>query len=86
MLGRSVMIKSLSMNDPVYPFRKVAEKLNQADIVFVNLESPLVANCPSSNSGFKFCADPKMIEGLKFAGVDVVSLANNHTLNYGRGG
>jgi poly-gamma-glutamate capsule biosynthesis protein CapA/YwtB (metallophosphatase superfamily) len=86
MLGRSVMTQSLKINDPSYPFRKVSEKLNQADIVFVNLENPIISNCPSSNSGFKFCADPKMIEGLKFAGVDVVSLANNHTLNYGKEG
>jgi poly-gamma-glutamate capsule biosynthesis protein CapA/YwtB (metallophosphatase superfamily) len=86
MLGRSVMTQSLKINDPSYPFRKVSEKLNQADIVFVNLENPIISNCPSSNSGFKFCADPKMVEGLKFAGVDIVSLANNHTLNYGKEG
>lgn len=86
MLGRSVMTKSLNMNDPIYPFRNVAEKLNQADIVFANLENPIISNCPSSNSGFKFCADPKMDEGIKFAGVDIVSLANNHILNYGKDG
>jgi len=86
MLGRSVMTKSLGMNDPPYPFRKVAERLSQADIVFANLENPVISNCPSSDSGFKFCADPKMVEGLKFAGVDIVSLANNHILNYGKEG
>jgi poly-gamma-glutamate synthesis protein (capsule biosynthesis protein) len=80
------MIKSLSMNDPSYPFRKVADKLNQADIFFADLENPIITNCPYSDSGFKFCADPKMVEGLKFAGIDVVSLANNHTLNHGNGG
>lgn len=86
MLGRSVMTKSLGMNDPTYPFIKVAEKLSSVDIVFVNLENPIIANCPSSNSGFKFCADPIMVEGLKFAGIDVVSLANNHISNYGLDG
>jgi poly-gamma-glutamate capsule biosynthesis protein CapA/YwtB (metallophosphatase superfamily) len=86
MLGRSVMTKSLGVNDPVYPFRKVADRLNQADIVFANLENPIVTNCPLSNSGFKFCANPKMVEGLKLAGVDIVSLANNHILNYGEEG
>ena len=30
-----------------------------------------------------FCADPKAIAGLTFAGIDVVSLANNHLGNYG---
>ncbi|HKC04644.1 MAG TPA: CapA family protein [Patescibacteria group bacterium] len=86
MLGRSVMVASLKMNDPDYPFRKVADKLSKADIVFSNLETPIISKCPPSNAGFKFCADPKMVEGLKFAGVDIVNLANNHTLNYGEEG
>jgi poly-gamma-glutamate synthesis protein (capsule biosynthesis protein) len=86
MLGRGVMIQSLGTNDPAYPFRKVADRLNQADIVFSNLENPIIVNCPPSDSGFIFCADPKMVGGLKFAGVNVVSLANNHILNYGEEG
>jgi len=86
MLGRSVMTQSLSMSDPSYPFRKVADKLKENDIVFANLEDPIINNCPVSNSGFKFCADPRMVEGLKFAGINIVNLANNHILNYGRDG
>ncbi len=86
MLGRSVMTKSLKDNDPNYPFLYVSDVLRNADIVFSNLENPIVDNCPYVNSGFKFCADPKMIEGLKYAGVDIVSLANNHILNYGKEG
>lgn len=86
MLGRSVMSKSLKVKNPNYPFVNVADVLRSADIVFSNLESPIVDNCPYTDSGFKFCSDPKMIEGLKFAGIDVVSLANNHMLNYGKEG
>jgi poly-gamma-glutamate synthesis protein (capsule biosynthesis protein) len=86
MLGRSVMTKSLRTNNPNYPFMNVADTLRSADIVFSNLENPIVDNCPYVDSGFKFCSDPKMIEGLKYAGVDVVSLANNHILNYGKEG
>jgi poly-gamma-glutamate synthesis protein (capsule biosynthesis protein) len=36
--------------------------------------------------GMIFCADPQSIEGLKFAGFDVLTLANNHIFNYGRSG
>jgi len=86
MLGRTVMTKSLDLGDPTYPFKKVAERLRSADLVFVNLENPIVEDCPRHYEGFKFCADPKMVEGLVFAGVDVVNLANNHTLNYGHAG
>ena len=64
----------------------VADLLRSADIVFSNLENPIVDNWPHVDSGFKFCSDPKMIEGLKYAGVDVVSLANNHILNYRKEG
>ncbi len=86
MLGRNVMITSLDKNDPIYPFRKVGEVLAKADLTLANLENPIIKNCPRINSGFTFCADPKMVEGLIFAGIDVVNLANNHSLNFGRKG
>ena len=86
MLGRSVMSKSLKIKNPDYPFMNVADLLRGADIVFSNLESPIIDGCLYSDSGFKFCSDPKMIDGLKYAGVDIVNLANNHTLNYGKEG
>ncbi len=86
MLSRSVMTKSLKKNNSIYPFEHVAEELRKADIVFSNLEGPIVENCPYFDSGMKFCADPKMIEGLKYAGIDIVNLANNHIFNYGQEG
>lgn len=86
MLGRSVMTKSLKVKNPNYSFMNVAGVLKDADIVFSNLESPIINNCPFSDSGFKFCSSPEMIEGLKYAGIDIVNLANNHILNYGKEG
>jgi poly-gamma-glutamate synthesis protein (capsule biosynthesis protein) len=86
MLGRTVMTKSLDSGDPTYPFKKVASKLAEADFVFVNLENPIIENCPRTSTGLKFCADPKLTSGLKLAGVDVVTLANNHAGDYGKGG
>ena len=86
MLGRTVMTKSLDSGEPTYPFEKVAGQLAEADFVFVNLENPIIENCPRTSTGLKFCTDPKLTSGLKFAGVDVVTLANNHALDYGKGG
>lgn len=86
MLGRSVMAKSLEVGDNTYPFRKVADVLRGSDLVLINLENPIVENCPVTNEGLKFCARPEMIEGLTFAGVDMVSLANNHSRNYSEEG
>ncbi len=86
MLGRTVMIASLDMGKPMYPFLVVADRLKQADIAFANLESPIVTGCPRTTTGFKFCTDPQMVQGLTFAGIDVVTLANNHIENYGNKG
>ena len=70
-------------NDPNFPFWNVGKVLKDADLVFVNLESPIVTDCPRIFEGYKFCAPPLMMEGLVTAGVDVVTLANNHTYNFG---
>lgn len=87
MLGRSVLIRSLDKeNDPIYPFLEVSEFLSSADLVFANLETPIVTNCPRFEHGFTFCADSRMVEGLVYSGVNVVSLANNHILNFGKEG
>lgn len=86
MLGRTVMTKSLDSGEPTYPFKKVAGQLAEADFVFVNLENPIIENCPRTSTGLKLCTDPKLISGLKLAGVDVVTLANNHALDYGKRG
>jgi len=86
MLGRSVMGVSLAKDDPNYPFEKVADILKKSDVVFGNLENPIIASCPKLDSGLKFCADPKMVQGLSYAGVNIVNLANNHSSNYGQDG
>jgi len=82
LLGRTVMTESLELKDPLYPFREVGQVLRDADITFINLENPIIENCPLKYSGMVFCANPEMIEGLNFAGVDVVTLANNHSMDY----
>lgn len=86
MLGRAVNFKTLRLQNPIWSFEKTAETLKNTDFTFINLESPLVENCPITTEGMKFCADPKNIAGLKFAGIDIANLANNHANNYGSEG
>jgi len=87
MIGRGVLINALDkINDPNYPFLYVTEYLSGADIVFSNSESPIVTNCPRFEHGFTFCTDPKMVKGLVFSNINMVSLANNHILNFGKDG
>lgn len=86
MLGRSVMGSALDNTDNLYPFRKTSEFLKNADITMVNLENPIIKDCPRVSGGFKFCTSPDVAKGLSFSGIDIVSLSNNHSANYGQSG
>lgn len=81
--ARVVNIQVTKFNNFKWPYEKTADILRSGDITFINLETPLIKDCPLVNDGFKFCGSDKNIEGLLFAGVDVASLANNHAGNYG---
>ncbi|MBI3944370.1 MAG: CapA family protein, partial [Armatimonadetes bacterium] len=69
-----------------YPFRHVAGILSGADIAFGNLECPLSAEGIKTPKPFSFRADPAAAECLRRAGLDIVSLANNHAMDCGRSG
>jgi poly-gamma-glutamate capsule biosynthesis protein CapA/YwtB (metallophosphatase superfamily) len=67
-----------------YPFAALADELKNADLTFGNLETSVsTRGKPAANKTFTFRSDPKTLEGLVNAGFDAVSLANNHTLDYG---
>lgn len=81
MLGRRV--GQAYADDPEAPFRPFAERLAAADITVANLESTLSDNGRPTQGGDSFFADPRMLAGLHLAGIDGVSLANNHLGDYG---
>ncbi|MEA3403849.1 MAG: CapA family protein [Armatimonadota bacterium] len=86
MLDRSVW-KRVQANGPKSIFEPVREDLQAADICFANLECPLSTVGPHSpREHLLFRADPAAVEVLVDGGVDVVALANNHTLNAGEAG
>ncbi len=69
---------------PSYPYKYTAHIFKEADISFANLESPLSTKGePIPDKEYTFRAHPKVAEGLKEVGFDVLSLANNHILDYG---
>lgn len=84
--ARSVNSVMTRRNNFKYSFGKTADFLKVSDLVFINLETPLIPGCKLTDKGMKFCGSEKAVEGLIFAGVDVVSLANNHAGNYGTSG
>jgi len=85
-LGREINWQINQKNDPEFPFLLVKSELEAADISTANLEGPLLKDCPLSRAGFKFCGQARNGQGLKFAGIDLVSLANNHATNFGPDG
>jgi poly-gamma-glutamate capsule biosynthesis protein CapA/YwtB (metallophosphatase superfamily) len=78
MLSRHVAARMKAANDPALPFRQIAGYFKEADLAFVNLESPFSDKGGPPTAGMVFKAPPEAVEGLKFAGIDVVSTANNH--------
>jgi len=80
--GRNVHQKMVAANDFTRPFRNVAPYLAAYDFTFGNLEGNLSRSLPqpSDPHSFTFVSDPAMIEGMLLAGLDAVTLANNHSV------
>lgn len=75
---------AMALNGASWAFEGVREELGSADYAIANLESP------AGIGGAKYCekrvyfkADPNHLDALVDAGIDMVSLANNHALDYG---
>lgn len=83
MLARGVGAKMKATGDWTYPFREIAPTLARADLTFANLECPVSDVGTNRQHLYSFRADPRAIEGLKLAGFDVASLANNHAYDWG---
>lgn len=67
-----------------YPFAKMIDWLAPADLTIGNFESAL-GNLGEAveNKSYPFQAPPEAVQSLQSGGFDVVSLANNHALDYG---
>jgi poly-gamma-glutamate capsule biosynthesis protein CapA/YwtB (metallophosphatase superfamily) len=70
----------------VGPRGLVRKLLSAADIAIVNHEGPAPNDHSYHPGGFTFTFDPALLEGVANAGVDIVSLANNHIRNAGSKG
>ena len=84
MLSRSVGVLMAEKDDYLWPFRNIAEFLRSADLTFANLENPVSSRGVKVGSIYSFRADPKTLDGMQYAGFDIVSIANNHMWDYGR--
>lgn len=78
MLTRSVGKKIEEVGDWRWPFLKIGDYLSSADLTFGNLETTISSGGYNVGSIYSFRSDPRVMEGLKFAGFDLLSVANNH--------
>lgn len=84
--ARSVNYQTLKRNDITWAWKHIMPILTSGDITLINLESPLVPNCPTTVEGMVFCGSQRHVEGLKAAHVTIANVANNHMGNYGQKG
>jgi poly-gamma-glutamate synthesis protein (capsule biosynthesis protein) len=78
--------RRIAARGPGYPFAHATASLRSADIAFGNIECPVSDEGKPAPKPFSFRASRRAASGLADAGFDVLSLANNHTLDCGRSG
>lgn len=88
MLGR-IVADHINRLGADYPLAPVATLLAGADLAIVNLECALTsshARWQGAPKAFYFSAPQAALGTLRDAGIDMVSVANNHTLDFGVAG
>lgn len=70
--------------DPLQLLAPIAPLLSSADLAMVNLETAITERGePVAGKAFHFRSPAESFLALEAAGVDVVTMANNHALDYG---
>ena len=83
MLGGSVGDK-IKKFGPYFPFEKLSSEMQPSDMFFGNLECTLCeGDKPPNPKKILLHSDASVIKGLKKSGINIVSLANNHSFDYG---
>lgn len=87
LLDRGVGEKT-DLHGSEYPYLIVKNILPKADIAFGNLECPITdGGIPAlKRPYYLFRGGPNDAKALKECGFDILNLANNHTMDYGRKG
>jgi poly-gamma-glutamate capsule biosynthesis protein CapA/YwtB (metallophosphatase superfamily) len=70
-------------HQPETALAQVAPLLSGADLTVVNLETAVTDRGTAEDKSFTFRAPPSVFDALRVAGVDVVSMANNHGVDFG---
>jgi poly-gamma-glutamate synthesis protein (capsule biosynthesis protein) len=71
------------LRDPAAAFGPIASVLKSADFTMVNLETAVTSRGTPQPKTYHFRTTPAAFTALRDAGVDLVTMANNHVLDYG---
>ncbi len=66
-----------------YPFQHLQAVLTDTDIFFTNLEAPFGVGGQAFPKQYTFQVDPSLVAVLTGAGINLVSLGNNHIMDFG---
>ncbi|WP_230632820.1 CapA family protein [Paenibacillus athensensis] len=66
-----------------YPYSNVKALLSDPDYTIANLETPVTTRGEQQTKEYAYRSPPEAIPALKASGIDLVNLANNHTLDFG---
>ncbi len=73
----------MEQHGAIYPFERVVPLLQDADLTIANLENTLTEGGTPADKFYTFRAPPRFASGLVDAGIDAVSLGNNHAADFG---
>ncbi|GAA0371213.1 CapA family protein [Bacillus horti] len=69
----------------MYPWEQAKPYFTEADLAMVNLETAVsTKGHEAEDKTFAFNSHPDLLKGASWAGIDLVTLANNHALDYGK--
>jgi poly-gamma-glutamate capsule biosynthesis protein CapA/YwtB (metallophosphatase superfamily) len=71
------------LSDPASAFGPITAVLKSADFAALNLETSITGRGTPQPKTYHFRAPPTAFTALRDAGVDLVTMANNHVLDYG---
>lgn len=84
--GSSVSYEKVVGDDYAYPFAEAVAFFRDDDFTFANLECTLTESNAAVAKTFNFKADPAYAKIMTEGSVEMVTLANNHTGDYGSRG
>jgi poly-gamma-glutamate synthesis protein (capsule biosynthesis protein) len=74
------------LKHPATTFGSITSVLKAADFTAVNLETAVTSGGRPQPKAYHFATRPSAFTALRDAGVDLVTMANNHILDYGQTG